>query len=77
MIWLDDYLQRWKKTLLIVSHDQEFLNSVCEEIIHLEEKKLIFYKGNYDNFKEQVRVVGADLLYSYCCMLLRSTINFW
>jgi ATP-binding cassette subfamily F protein 1 len=40
VIWLDDYLQKWKKTLLIVSHDQEFLNSVCEEIIHLEEKKL-------------------------------------
>jgi len=56
VIWLDDYLQRWKKTLLIVSHDQEFLNSVCEEIIHLEEKKLIFYKGNYDNFKEQEAV---------------------
>ena len=57
VIWLDDYLQKWKKTLLIVSHDQEFLNSVCEEIIHLEDKKLIFYKGNYDNFKEQVRTL--------------------
>jgi ATP-binding cassette subfamily F protein 1 len=32
VIWLDDYLQRWKKTLLIVSHDQDFLNSVCEEV---------------------------------------------
>lgn len=48
VIWLDDYLQRWKKTLLVVSHDQEFLNSVCQEIIHLEQKKLIVYKGNYD-----------------------------
>lgn len=53
VIWLDDYLQKWKKTLLIVSHDQDFLNSVCQEIIHLDEKKLFFYKGNYDNFKEQ------------------------
>lgn len=68
VIWLDDYLQRWKKTLLIVSHDQEFLNSVCEEIIHLEEKKLIFYKGNYDNFKEQVRmfVIFHISSRSYC-----------
>lgn len=48
VIWLDDYLQRWKKTLLVVSHDQEFLNSVCQEVIHLEQKKLIVYKGNYD-----------------------------
>lgn len=57
VIWLDDYLQRWKKTLLIVSHDQDFLNSVCEEILHLNEQKLDTYKGNYDTFKrmEQVR----------------------
>lgn len=44
VIWLDDYLQKWKKTLLIVSHDQDFLNSVCQEIIHLDDKKLIVYK---------------------------------
>ena len=51
VIWLDDYLQRWKKTLLVVSHDQDFLNSVCEEIIHLDDKKLVVYKGqNYDTF---------------------------
>eukprot|EP01039_Chlorochromonas_danica_P004459 gene4459-4884_t len=53
VLWLDDYLQKWKKTLLIVSHDQDFLNSVCQEILHLEDKKLITYKGNYDTFKEQ------------------------
>ena len=45
VIWLDDYLQKWKKTLLVVSHDQDFLNSVCEEIIHLDDKKLVVYKG--------------------------------
>jgi ATP-binding cassette subfamily F protein 1 len=56
VIWLDDYLQRWKKTLLIVSHDQDFLNSVCQEILHLEDKKIAVYKGNYDNFKEQEAV---------------------
>lgn len=56
VIWLDDYLQKWKKTLLIVSHDQEFLNSVCEEIIHLEDKKLIFYKGTvlFESFFRRV-----------------------
>ena len=44
VIWLDDYLQKWKKTLLIVSHDQDFLNSVFQEIIHLDDKKLVVYK---------------------------------
>jgi len=61
VIWLDDYLQKWKKTLLIVSHDQDFLNSVCEEILHLDDKKLICYRGNYDNFKEQEEVKRKQL----------------
>ncbi len=51
VIWLDDYLQNWKKTLLVVSHDQDFLNSVCDEILHLDNKKIVQYKGNYDDFK--------------------------
>ena len=52
VIWLDEYLQKWKKTLLVVSHDQDFLNSVCQEILHIEDLKLISYKGNYDSFKK-------------------------
>ena len=48
VIWLDDYLQKWKKTLLIVSHDQDFLNAVCQEIIHLDDKKLNVYKVRHD-----------------------------
>jgi ATP-binding cassette, subfamily F, member 1 len=35
LVWLENYLSRWKKTLLIVSHDKNFLNSVCTDIIHL------------------------------------------
>lgn len=46
------YLQGWKKTLLIVSHDQSFLDNVCNEIIHLDNKKLQYYKGNYSMFKK-------------------------
>lgn len=46
------YLQGWKKTLLIVSHDQSFLDNVCNEIIHLDNKKLYYYKGNYTMFKK-------------------------
>lgn len=52
VIWLDNYLQGWKKTLLIVSHDQSFLDNVCNEIIHLDNKKLYYYKGNYTMFKK-------------------------
>lgn len=53
LIWLSDYLSNvWKKTLIIVSHDVYFLN-MCTNIIHLENKTLTFYQGNYDNFTKQ------------------------
>ena len=50
-IWLEDYLQKWKGTLLIVSHDQDFLSAVVTDIIHLSECKLWYYKGDYDDYK--------------------------
>lgn len=53
VIWLEDYLTRWKKTLFVVSHDQDFLNSVCGEMLHIEDLKLISYKGDYDQFKKE------------------------
>jgi len=52
VIWLDNYLQMYKKTLLIVSHDQQFLDNVCSDIIHLDQCKLWYYKGNYSMFKK-------------------------
>lgn len=51
VIWLDNYLCNWKKTLLIVSHDQSFLDNVCTDIIHLDQQRLFYYKGNYTQFK--------------------------
>jgi len=51
VIWLDNYLQLYKKTLLIVSHDQSFLDNVCTDIVHLDQCKLWYYKGNYSMFK--------------------------
>lgn len=52
VIWLDNYLQMYKKTLLIVSHDQSFLDNVCTDIIHLDQCKLWYYRGNYSLFKK-------------------------
>lgn len=52
VIWLDNYLQLWKKTLLVVSHDQSFLDNVCTDIIHLDQQKLFYYRGNYGTFKK-------------------------
>ena len=51
VLWLEEYLCRWKKTLVVVSHDRDFLNTVCTEIIHLHDFKLHFYRGNFDDFE--------------------------
>ncbi|KAJ6790643.1 ABC transporter F family member 4 [Iris pallida] len=51
VLWLEEYLCRWKKTLVVVSHDRDFLNTVCGEIIHLHDLKLHFYRGNFDDFE--------------------------
>jgi len=50
--WLEDYLSRYKSTCLIVSHDRHFLNHVATDIVHLTNKKLAYYRGNYDEFIE-------------------------
>lgn len=52
VMWLQDYLSNWEKTLLIVSHARDFLNEVCTDIIHFDNQKLSYYKGNYDNFEK-------------------------
>ncbi|KAG6409839.1 hypothetical protein SASPL_127881 [Salvia splendens] len=51
VLWLEEYLCRWKKTLIVVSHDRDFLNTVCNEIIHLHDLKLHLYRGNFDDFE--------------------------
>ncbi|GJN31865.1 hypothetical protein PR202_gb20316 [Eleusine coracana subsp. coracana] len=49
---LEEYLcSQWKKTLIVVSHDRDFLNTVCNEIIHLHDKSLHVYRGNFDDFE--------------------------
>lgn len=51
VIWLEDYLSRWNRILLLVSHSQDFLNNVCTHMIHFTgRKKLHYYDGNYDQF---------------------------
>ncbi|GJQ74708.1 hypothetical protein Trydic_g21559 [Trypoxylus dichotomus] len=65
VIWLDNYLQTWKKTLLIVSHDQSFLDNVCNEVIHLDQCKLYYYKGNYSMFKKMFVQKRKEMIKEY------------
>ncbi len=52
VLWLEEYLTRWKKTLIVVSHDRDFLNTVTTDIIHLHDLKLHSYRGNFAQFDE-------------------------
>ncbi|XP_012673731.2 ATP-binding cassette sub-family F member 1 isoform X3 [Clupea harengus] len=65
VIWLNNYLQGWKKTLLIVSHDQSFLDEVCTDIVHLDNQKLYYYRGNYLTFKKMYVQKQKELLKQY------------
>ena len=52
VLWLEDFLRRYRGTVIIVSHDRDLLNTAAEFIVHLEHGKLTLYSGNYDTFVE-------------------------
>ena len=51
--WLEHYLNKENVTLLLVTHDRYFLDNVCNEVWEMENSKLYFHKGDYENFLEQ------------------------
>ncbi|KAL8280925.1 hypothetical protein RQP46_006604 [Phenoliferia psychrophenolica] len=50
LAWLEDYLQTWPHTLLVVSHDRAFLDAVATDIIYQHNERLDYYKGNFKQF---------------------------
>ena len=53
IIWLEGYLANYPHTLLIISHDREVLNKCVDHVIHIDQKQLVSYKGNYDTFERE------------------------
>lgn len=53
VLWLEDWLQRYDGTLLLISHDREFLDNTVDHICHIERNTLKLYKGNYSEFERQ------------------------
>lgn len=51
--WLESFLNQENVTLLLVTHDRYFLDSVCNEIIELDQQQLFIYKGDYENYLEK------------------------
>jgi ATP-binding cassette subfamily F protein 3 len=52
LVWLEAWLQRYDGTLIIISHDREFLDAITKVTLHLDETKLTRYTGNYTAFEE-------------------------
>ncbi|ANM09952.1 ABC transporter ATP-binding protein YheS [Rhizobium sp. N541] len=52
-LWLEDYVRRYPHTVIIISHDRDLLNNAVNAIVHLDQKKLTFYRGGYDQFERQ------------------------
>jgi len=52
ILWLEEYLNNWNTTILTVSHDRSFLESVCTDIIHLNCQQLDCYKGSFEKFMQ-------------------------
>lgn len=52
VVWLADWLKRYEGTLLLISHDRDFLDNVVGHILHIEHEQLTLYTGNYSNFEK-------------------------
>ena len=57
-LWLENFLQSYPKTLIVISHERDLLNNVVDHILHLQQGKLTLYPGTYDSF-ERIRAERA------------------
>ncbi|HWM43820.1 MAG TPA: ATP-binding cassette domain-containing protein [Burkholderiales bacterium] len=53
IVWLEEWLRRYPGTLLVISHDRDFLDGVVKSIVHIDQRKLRRYTGDYSSFEEQ------------------------
>jgi ATP-binding cassette subfamily F protein 3 len=53
VLWFEQWLKRYPGTLLLISHDREFLDNVVDTIAHIEQQQINLYTGNYDAFERQ------------------------
>ena len=53
VLWLEDWLKRYPGTLLLVTHDRDFLDAVAQSIVHVDNRKLKLYGGNYSAFERE------------------------
>ena len=65
IIWLEAWLKQYDGSLLLISHDRDFLDNVCTHIAHIERQQIDYYTGNYSAFEKQrvARLAGVQAAY--------------
>jgi ATP-binding cassette subfamily F protein 3 len=53
LVWLEAWLKRYEGTMIVISHDREFLDAVTQVTLHIDNAKLVRYGGNYSSFEDQ------------------------
>jgi ATP-binding cassette subfamily F protein 3 len=51
VLWLEDWLRRYEGTLIVISHDRDFLDQVVDSVLHIEHRELVAYRGGYSDFE--------------------------
>nr|GMD25413.1 ABC transporter F family member 1 [Ipomoea batatas]GME19040.1 ABC transporter F family member 1 [Ipomoea batatas] len=64
-VWLEEMLKKFDRILVVVSHSQDFLNGVCTNIIHMQNKKMKIYTGNYDQYVQTRKELEENQMKQY------------
>jgi len=66
ILWLESFLSEWKGSLVMISHDREFINKSVNHIVEIDRAKVILYKGNYSSYRsqKQIRIEQQQAAYS-------------
>jgi len=65
LLWFQNYLKAYPGSILVISHDREFLNQLVGSIVEIRQSKLIRYRGGYDEYLEQREAHEQQLLAAY------------
>jgi ATP-binding cassette, subfamily F, member 3 len=65
LVWLQNYLNTYSGAILLISHDRSFLNALAERIVEIDQRKLISYRGNYDDYVAQKAARQEQVVAAY------------
>src|SRR5438128_9732413 len=65
LIWFQEYLKNYPGSIIVISHDREFLNNIVGSIVEIRQSKLMRYRGNYDDYLVQREAAEEQQLAAY------------